>query len=157
MVNYTISEMTVGERPPFKNPDPRILEVLGEEKFREFVGSFYDIVVEDNDIAHFFPQEGEDLERAKQNSGDFFVQLLGGKKCFDERRGGKSMEYVHSRFSVTPKAREGWLHCMQLALEKLELADELKQSFWDYVEAFTKHVVNVDVKKTGTFEEMVKV
>jgi hemoglobin len=155
-MNYTITPLTEGDLPAFTTPDPRILEVLGEAKFREFMGTFYEIISQDNDVAHFFPQEGEELEAAKQNSSDFFVQLMGGRAWFDERRGGKSMEYVHRRFSITPKARDGWLHCMQRALEKLELEAELKQSFWDYVEAFSKHLVNVAGKRPGTYEEMVR-
>lgn len=154
---YDISTMEVGDRPEFSAPDPRILETLGEEKFRAFMSRFYDIISEDDDVAHFFPQEGPELEAAKQNSSDFFVQLMGGRKWHDERRGGKNMEYVHRRFSITPKSREGWLHCMQQALAELELDQELKDSFWNYVEAFSKHIVNVSIKKTGTYEEMVKV
>ena len=46
---------------------------------------------------------------------------------------------------------------MAQALDELEMDDELKLSLWNFLEVFSKHIVNVDVKKTGTYEEMVKV
>lgn len=156
-MEYKITPMQVGDRPEYTMPDPRILEVLGEEGVRALLSRFYDIVSEDDDIAHFFPEQGPELEMVKQHNADFFIQQLGGHKWFDERRGGKSMEQVHRRFSVTPKAREGWLHCMAQALDELDMDDELKLSLWNFLEVFSKHIVNVDVKKTGTYEEMVKV
>jgi len=157
-MDLKISPMEPGERIAIPQPDPRFYQALGEEGFRAFFSRFYDIVAEDDDIAHFFPEEGPELEQAKQNAADFFIQAYGGPKWFDERRGGISMEEAHARFSVTPRAREGWLHCLKIAMDELEgLDDDLKLGFWNYVDQFSKMIVNVSGMRARTYEEMVKV
>lgn len=141
--------------PHFEMPDPRFYEALGEDGFRAFISNFYDIIVDDATVSHFFPQGGPELLQAKQNSADFFIQVCGGPQWFDMRRGGISMAQAHARFSVTPKAREGWLHCLRQALDELtHIDDELKYSFWDYCDKFSQHVVNVSGEKIKSFEDM---
>jgi hemoglobin len=143
--------------PTFTSPDPQIYALLGEDGFRAFIHRFYTIVSEDNTIAHFFPEEGPDLDQARQNAADFFIQACGGPNWFDQRRGGMSMAEAHKRFSVTPKAREGWLHCLRTALYELkEIDDSLKESFWSYCDSLSQHIVNVQAEKIKLFEEMAK-
>lgn len=156
-MDLKISPMEPGERIRVPQPDPRFYQALGEEGFRAFFSDFYDIVVEDDDIAHFFPEHGPELEQAKQNAADFFIQAYGGPKWFDERRNGISMEEAHARFSVTPRAREGWLHCLKIVMEKVDVADELKENFWNYVDQLSKMIVNVSGMRASTYEDMVKV
>ena len=63
---------------------------------------------------------------------------------------------MHVDFSITEKARYGWLSVVQDLLEELDIEDELKQGFWDTFESFSKWTVNRNTK-TNTYEEMVKV
>lgn len=143
--------------PSFTPPDPQFYNVLGEEGFRAFIKRFYTIISEDNAVAHFFPEEGPELDQARQNAADFFIQACGGPNWFDQRRGGKSMEQAHKRFSVTPKAREGWLHCLRTALGEVQGVDEaLKESFWTYCDTFSQHIINVHAEKIKLFEDMAK-
>lgn len=51
---------------------------------------------------------------------------------------------AHEPFSITEKARTEWLGCMEQVLSKIDISDAAKQSFWDYLETFSKHTVNVD-------------
>jgi hemoglobin len=144
--------MTFGERPKVPAVDPEFYKVLGEEGFRAFISDFYDIVIEDDDISHFFPQDEKELAQAKQNASDFFIQHCGGPKWFDERRGGISMDQAHDRFSVTEESREGWLHCLRMALDNLNLDEALKLSYWHSVEVFSKHIVNIKPKGKSNTE-----
>ena len=58
----------------------------------------------------------------------------------------KDMVEMHKPFSIPEKARTEWLGCFREVLEKLDVSDEAKQQFWNYLEAHSKHTVNVDSK-----------
>lgn len=106
---------------------------------------FYDIIYE-SEIANFFPQDHEEFEKVKQKNTKFFIQICGGPKVYeDEARGMELNEYMvrlHDDFSIYEKSRLEWLGCMQQALQKVDIAQELKDDFWNYVESFSKLTVN---------------
>ena len=49
---------------------------------------------------------------------------------------------IHDDFSIPEKARYEWLGCMETALRETDVAQELKDDFWDYLEQFSKLTVN---------------
>jgi hemoglobin len=158
MVDYKITPTVFGERPKFPEPNPAFMEAVGgEEGMRALFDKFYDMISE-SEIAHFFPQDEEELNAVKERNSKYFIEFLGGTKDYSTMP-GKSMDVVkmHVDFSITEKARYGWLDILQQLLEELEgVDDELKQGFWDTFESFSKWTVNVD-QKARAFEDMVKV
>lgn len=156
MVNYEITPTIFGERPKFPEPNHAFIDAVGgEEGMKKLFDHFYDKIVE-SDIAHFFPQDEEELNLVKERNAKYFIEFLGGTKGYSTMP-GKSMDVVkmHVPFSITEKARYTWLGVLQELLEELEIADEHKQSFWDTFEVFSKWTVNVDAK-AKSFEDMVK-
>jgi hemoglobin len=47
-MQFNITAAQVGIRPPVNLPDPRFLEVLGEEKIRKLVSDHYDLLRQSN-------------------------------------------------------------------------------------------------------------
>lgn len=157
MTNYKITKTVFGERPEFPKPDPRFMEAIGGEKgMHELFDKFYDMVSE-SEIAHFFPQEEEEMNLVKERNTKYFIEFYGGKKDYSTIP-DKSMDIIdmHVDFSITEKARYGWLGVVQDLLDELDIEDELKQGFWDTFESFSKWTVNRKTK-TKLYEEMVKV
>lgn len=155
MVDYRVSTTEFGQRPSFKEPDAIFLEELTEEGFYQLMSDFYDLVIE-SDIANFFPQDPQMLETVKLHNTKFFVEVCGGSKAYSELMGHVDMIKMHEEFSIPEKARLEWLGCMRTILEKQTISDAAKQTFWDYVEVFSKHLVNEKPKPT-TYEDLVKV
>ncbi len=155
MVDYKVTPTVFGQRPPFKTPDKIFIEELTEEGFYKLMSDFYDIVIE-SDISNFFPQDPEMLEQVKKHNTKFFIEVCGGTPAYSEQMGHVDMVKMHEEFSIPEKARLEWLGCMKEVLEPLDISDEAKQTFWDYVEVFSKHLVNED-QKASTYEDMVKV
>ena len=156
MVEYKITPTVFGERPKFPEPNPAFMEAIGGEAgMMELFDEFYEKITE-SDIAHFFPQDEEELREVKVRNAKYFIEFLGGSKNYSTIP-GKSMDLVkmHVPFSITEKARYTWLGVLQELLEALDIADELKQSFWDTFETFSKWTVNVD-NRAKSFEDMVK-
>jgi hemoglobin len=142
-MQYKVSKTNFGEKPPFQYPKPIFLEELGEDGLIKLFSDFYDSII-DSDISNFFPQDEEDLEKIKAHNVKFFIEAAGGPKHYTQAVGHFDMMKTHEQFSITEKARREWLGCMEEVLKKVEISDEAKQSFWDFLETFSKHTVNVD-------------
>ncbi|MGB1227625.1 MAG: globin [Poseidonibacter sp.] len=145
-MNYHVSKTNFGENPKFEYPKPIFLEELGEEGLVKLFSEFYDLIV-DSDIGNFFPQDEEELEVVKAHNVKFFIEAAGGPKHYTNAVGHFDMLKTHEQFSITEKARREWLGTMEEVLRKTNISDEAKQSFWDFLETFSKHTVNVKEKQ----------
>lgn len=145
-MNYHVSKTNFGENPKFEYPKPIFLEELGEEGLVKLFSEFYDLIV-DSDIGNFFPQDEEELEVVKAHNVKFFIEAAGGPKHYTNAVGHFDMLKTHEQFSITEKARREWLGTMEEVLRKTDISDEAKQSFWNFLETFSKHTVNVKEKQ----------
>ena len=105
------------------------------------VSDHYDLLSK-SEIKHLFPRIDEALDKAKQRSSDFFIQICGGHPYFNENRGKPLLAKRHAPFAITPAARIVWLKCYQQVLSKLDLPEEIIQSFWNYLNVFSVWMVN---------------
>ncbi|TLT08378.1 globin [Aliarcobacter thereius] len=140
-MQFNITKGVFEERPAVKTPNKRFLEVVGEEGMRNLISAHYDILVE-SEIKELFPPKGPALEMAKKHSADFFIQICGGPKYFNESRGSPMMFVRHQPFRITPEAREVWLKSYIPILEKIEIEEELMKSFWNYLDIFSIWMIN---------------
>lgn len=86
------------------------------------------------------------MKIAAQHSADFFIQICGGPKYFNQNRGAPQMRQRHAPFRITPHARLHWLVTFEEALqpiinEKLS-SEENIQSFWNYLNVFSQWMIN---------------
>lgn len=142
-MDYTITKTKFGEKPSFEYPKPIFFEELGVQGLEKLFSDFYDLIV-DSDIGNFFPQNEEELEKVKAHNVKFFIEAAGGPKLYSEAVGHFDMMKTHEQFSITEKARREWLGCMEEVLKKTNISKEAKKSFWEFLETFSKHTVNVD-------------
>lgn len=140
-MEFNITPAQVGTRPPVDLPDPKILEFLGEEGMRKLVSDHYDLLRE-SDIAGLFPPSDEGFALAKKHSADFFIQICGGPRYFDQNRGRPMMAARHSPFAITQEARRIWLESYAMILTQLDMPEELKASFWRYIDVFSVWMMN---------------
>ncbi len=151
-MNFTISTYIPGSRPKVLLPDQEILNYLGEEGIRKVISNHYDLLRK-SEIGNLFPKNSEVFEKAKRKSSDFFIQIMGGHPYYKENQGPPMMTRRHSPFKITPEARIVWLECYKLVFEKLDLPDNLKQSYWDYLDKFSMWMVNtIDEDKYEGFK-----
>ena len=156
MVNYEITKGKMGDRPKVTLPNPEFLQILGEDGFMQLIDKFYETVIE-SDIAFFFPQEEDEIEFIKKRNGAYFMQMCGGKDTYTANGGTFDQVKVHEQFSIPDKARYEWLGCWEDALKPIEstIDHNLIQSYWNWLEAFSKHMINFELDKRDE-EELVK-
>lgn len=145
-MQYNITPAQIGTRPQVSLPNPKILEILGEDGMRKMVSNHYDLLKESN-IRGLFPPTDEGFEMAKKHSADFFIQICGGPRYFDMSRGAPRMVARHMPFAITQEARRIWLESYIMVLNNLNLDDEIKQSFWNYLDIFSIWMMNTHDKK----------
>ncbi|XPV67999.1 MAG: globin [Halarcobacter sp.] len=144
-MQYIITPAQIGQRPEVALPNPQILEYLGEEGMRKMISDHYDLLKQSN-IRGLFPPSDEGFELAKKHSADFFIQICGGPRYFDQSRGAPRMVARHSPFEITVEARRIWLESYIMILSSLDMPDELKQSFWNYIDIFSIWMINSNEK-----------
>ncbi|NVJ54002.1 MAG: globin [Campylobacteraceae bacterium] len=140
-MQYNITPAQIGTRPQVSLPNPKILEALGEEGMRKMVSDHYDLLRQSN-IRGLFPPADEGFEMAKKHSADFFIQICGGPRYFDMSRGAPRMVARHMPFAITQEARRIWLESYMMVLNGVDLDEELKQSFWNYIDIFSIWMMN---------------
>jgi hemoglobin len=140
-MDFSISQYEFGQRPAVSLPSPQLLDVLTESGIRKLVSDHYDLLSQ-SEIRHLFPRIEEALDKAKQRSSDFFIQICGGHPYYNENRGKPMLAKRHAPFAITPEARVVWLKCYQQVLSGLDIPEDLIQSFWNYLNVFSFWMVN---------------
>lgn len=140
-MDFSISQFEFGQRPFVTIPSPEFLKKLTEEGMRQMVSDHYDLLSQ-SEVRHLFPRIDEALDKAKQRSADFFIQICGGHPYFNENRGKPMLARRHATFTITPEARIVWLKCYKQVLSTLDIPEELIQSFWNYLNVFSFWMVN---------------
>ncbi len=160
MVDYYYTTAVMGERPEVTLPNKEFLEQLTKEGFMEMVNHFYDLVP-NSDIAHYFPDDEEELALIKIKNGSYFMMMCGsGDESYISKHGGDFDQVkTHEMFSIPDKARIEWLGCWQEVLKPIEksgkVAPEHIQSYWNWLEVFSKHIVNFENDRK-TIEDIAK-
>jgi hemoglobin len=140
-MDLIINTYQLGERPNVIKPDPEFYNQLGEDGIRKMVSKHYDLLRE-SPIKKLFPADKEELEKSKQNSADFMIQICGGPDYFNVHRGKPRMTDRHAPFTITPEGRIIWLNCYKQALLELTIPENLILSFWNYINVFSSWMVN---------------
>lgn len=140
-MDLVISKLEYDQRIQPSLPDNRLLDYLGEDGIRKMVNDHYELLIRSN-IKDMFPTEPEKLELAKTKAADFFIQRLGGRTYYNERYGNPMLSKRHSPFRITPSVRIIWLDCYRQVLSKLEVPENVIQSFWNFLDQFSNWMVN---------------
>ncbi|MFB4303636.1 globin [Actinomadura sp. NTSP31] len=114
--------------------------VGGEETFRRLVHRFYQGVAEDPDLRALYPEE--DLGPAEERLRLFLVQYWGGPNTYSQRRGHPRLRMRHVPFVIGEAEREAWLKHMRVAVDELELPEQLEKMLWDYFTMAARSMVN---------------
>jgi hemoglobin len=140
-MDFLITKYVPGQRPEVPLPSHEMFRILKEEGIRKLVSDHYNLLAK-SEIKELFPQDAAGLERAKKNTSDFFIQICGGPMYFNKNRGRPMMYKRHLPHKITPLAREVWLGCYRQAIQKQNLPEEVALSFWNYLDVFSKWMVN---------------
>jgi hemoglobin len=158
MVDYYYTKAAMGERPKITLPNKEFLEQLTPKGFMDMINIFYTIVL-DSDISHYFPDDEEEIALIKKRNGSYFMMMCGGDERYISKFGGDFDQIkTHKMFSIPDKARIEWLGCWEETLTEISdrVDDEHIQSYWNWLEVFSKHIVNYE-NDTKSHEDQIKI
>lgn len=112
----------------------------GTETFDRLVRRFYDGVRNDEVLAPMYPDD--DWDGAIWRLRTFLEQYWGGPTTYSEQRGHPRLRMRHAPYTITPEARDRWLQHMRTAVAELDLAEDLHQLLWQYLERAAFSLVN---------------
>ena len=153
-MNLIITPSVLGDKPPVTKAYPEFMQQIGEERFRKVISDHYELLKESS-IKHLFPiHDPEEFAAAKKHAADFMIQICGGPAYFNASRGAPQMGRRHAPFAITAEARVVWLELYTQVLSPLVdegVSEENIESFWRYLEVFSKHMVNAPSNNTFRF------
>ena len=116
-----------------------VYTLLGAENLKLLVDNFYDKVVEHTAIKHLFVN---DINEIKTKQYYFLTQFLGGPDLYSENIGQPKMRMRHMPHKITEEAKDAWLECMRLAIDKLPIEQNLKFTLYNCFPMLAAHMVN---------------
>lgn len=90
----------------------------GEAGVRKLVDRFYDLMRELPEAEHVLRMHPADLSGSREKLYEFLCGWLGGPPLYVEKRGHPRLRMRHLPFAIDDAARDGWLLCMDRALEE---------------------------------------
>lgn len=101
-------------------------EVIGgEEKIRQLVDRFYDLMDTQPETARIRSLHPEDLTESRDKLFMFLVGWMGGPPLYVTKFGHPRLRARHIRFPIGTQERDEWLWCMYRAMDELQLPDLL--------------------------------
>jgi hemoglobin len=112
---------------------------LGEENLKLLVDRFYDLVFANEQIAHLFKNDKEEI-KGKQKL--FLTQFLGGPQLYSEKFGHPKLRARHMPHPIMEKDATAWLYCMSQAIATLPVSEELKDELFARFPSTAMFMVN---------------
>ncbi len=116
---------------------------LSSQNLEILVHRFYNYVFASEIIAPLFTKSNREEVIRKQIM--FLTQFLGGPGIYSLEFGHPKMRMRHLPHKITNEAKEEWLKCMRLAIESLEIDQNLKQELYSCFPAIANHMVNSEL------------
>lgn len=114
---------------------------LGEKNLELLVDYFYEFVFTNEQIAHLFKIEKEEIKNKQRL---FLTQFLGGPQAYSEIHGHPQMRARHMPHPISQPDAMAWLHCMSQAIAKLPIEEQLKDELFARFPATAMFMVNKD-------------
>ena len=99
----------------------------GEEKVRQLVNLFYDLMDELPEAYEVRKLHAESLDSAREKLFKFLSGWLGGPPLYEQEYGHPMLRRRHLPFAIGERERDQWLMCMQLAMDEVGIQGQLRQ------------------------------
>lgn len=102
--------------------------VGGDEGVRRLVETFYDIVEKEPEGAplHILHMRGHGVAHSRIEQFNFLSGFFGGPQLYIERHGHSNVRQMHAHVEISEKARDAWLTCMSMAIDRVGLGAAVK-------------------------------
>ena len=107
--------------------NPHYERIGGEEKIRELVERFYQLMDSLEETAPIRAMHAKDLRGSKEKLFMFLSGWLGGPQLYAEKYGHPRLRQRHMPFTIDSAARDQWMRCMVQAMEDVGIEEGLRK------------------------------
>ena len=107
--------------------NPHYDRLGGEQKIRELVDRFYDLMDERDDTQPLRQMHAKDLRVSRDKLFMFLSGWLGGPQLYIEKYGHPRLRQRHMPFAVDTSARDQWMNCMVQAMADVGIEEGMRQ------------------------------
>ncbi len=120
-------------------------QLLGEDEgIRALATAFYQAMDELPGTKDIRGMHAENMDAIQQKLYEYLTGWLGGPPLYSDRTGSVCLTEPHKPYAIGPSERDQWLHCMDVALEKINASDEVKAMLKDPMYRIADAVRNQD-------------
>jgi hemoglobin len=102
-------------------------DLLGQEGIRALAEAFYDAMEELPEAATIRAMHEANLQPIKRLLAAYLTGWMGGPPVYQVMKGTVCLTEPHEPFAIGPDERDQWLHCMDVALERIGASKALKE------------------------------
>ena len=127
--------------PEVPFPSTLLFQTWGEENIRKMV-RYHHQLLRKSVIGNLFPANDEMFNFATEKTADFFVEALGGEKCYTPVHGHPALRMRHFHITIDENGREIWLMMYKKTIKDLQMPDECIHEFWNWIEPLSIRMIN---------------
>lgn len=118
----------------------------GEEAVKRLVETFYDIVeYEPAGVAlNILHLRGHGVAHSRLEQFNFLSGFLGGPKLYADKHGHSNVRKMHEHVVINAEARDAWLNCMQMAMDRMDITPDRKETIMTHFRVVAKQLQNAD-------------
>jgi hemoglobin len=128
-------------------PVPSLYDLIGgEAALRNLVETFYDIVEfePEGKVLHVLHLRGHGVAHSRIEQLNFLSGFFGGPRLYLEKYGQASVREMHAHVGIDAEARDAWLKCMSMAIDRVGFSAELKERMMGPFTRVATMLVNED-------------
>lgn len=120
--------------------------VGGENGVRALVETFYDIVEKEPEgqVLHILHMRGQGVAHSRIEQFNFLSGFLGGPRLYVEKFGHSDVRKMHEHVEIDAEARDAWLKCMSIAIDRVGLTADVKEALMAHFEPVAAKLKNKD-------------
>jgi len=99
----------------------------GEQGIRQLCREFYLAMDALPEAEHIRRMHSESLVEVEEKLFEYLSGWLGGPPLYSKKYGRICLTEPHEPYAIGPNARDQWLLCMDVALDKVGASEELKE------------------------------
>ena len=116
----------------------------GATAIHRLVETFYDIVEQEPEgkpllLLHL---RGHGVAHSRIEQFNFLSGFLGGPRLYVERYGHSDVRQMHAHVAIDRAARDAWLRCMEMAIDRVGLTAEVKSALMKHFTRVADMLVN---------------
>jgi hemoglobin len=107
--------------------NPHYERIGGEQKIRELVDRFYQLMDSLPEAGQIRSMHARDLRASREKLFMFLSGWLGGPQLYMEKYGHPRLRQRHMSFAIDAAARDQWMQCMVQAMQDVGIEESLRK------------------------------